>query len=997
MRFIHFIIGCLLLGATTAFAQPVNDECTGAFNIPNVVNYCSNFGEFTNQQATPSGFPAPLCFANVSNDVWFSFTAVATDVNINVIGASSGSPGGNMIRPEVALYSGNCSGTINSQECEADITGFNIVELYKGGLTIGETYYIRIDNFPPSTGTFQLCINNYNPPVEPGADCFSAAILCDKSPFVIQSVVGAGANPNEALGTCLDVGGGLSESNSTWFVWTAATNGSLSFVLTPNNSVDDLDFVVYRLPGGLTDCGNKQVLRCMASGADPALFPTSCHGPTGLRPTSADTEEQAGCDPGDDNFVSPINMVAGNSYALLINNFTSTGNGFSIEFGGTGEFQGPEPAIASTPPNSVCWGESITFNDNSTQGVSPIVGWEWNFGLNAVPQTGTGTGPHIVSYTTPGTKFVTLTIESSLGCLTTETTTIFVDPCCFPIDVAVTQQDLDCPDDMDGAFDLTVTGNNPPFNFEWSTGAVTEDINGLGLGDYMVTISDFYGCDTVMTLTVGSPPPFDLATILTMPTCDGGMDGSIELVVTGAMPPYQYNWNGTGFTTSSDLLNIGVSINTVVIQDANGCETTRTFDVRELELELDPNIQLVTEPSCNGNSDGSVTVNIINGLPPYTYDWNDGNGFVSSNTLNNVPAGTYGVTARDANGCLGSFSPIDVGEPDPLGVSAIAVDVSCFGDTDGLATAIATGGTPSYTYSWNNPPGQNSASISNLGPGIYSVTVIDANGCTASDFDQLDEPAPVDITDIQVVDNECFGGAGGALTITAEGGNRPFEYSADGITFQSDSVLTDLLAGTYTVVVRDVFGCDFEAQATITEPFEIIVDARYDQTIDLGYSADLQAIINTSDQHTYTWTPSETLSCSDCFEPTAMPFVTTTYYVTVETYKGCTAMDSVTVTVNPVRPVFIPNAFSPNADGTNDSFLVFGSPAVGQVNKLDVYSRWGNHVFRATDIPVNDESFGWDGKFNGKPMNPGVYVYYAEVQFLDGVVETYKGDVTIVK
>ena len=133
----------------------------------------------------------------------FAFVAQATTVNINIIGNTPSNPGGTLEDPEVALYSGTCGAGLVELECISDAFNNNIVETFGGPLTVGQTYYIRVDARNGNEGTFQLCINNFNQVPEPSSDCSDAVLLCDKSPFTVQSVLGAGNNVNEIdVSTC---------------------------------------------------------------------------------------------------------------------------------------------------------------------------------------------------------------------------------------------------------------------------------------------------------------------------------------------------------------------------------------------------------------------------------------------------------------------------------------------------------------------------------------------------------------------------------------------------------------------------------------------------------------------------------------------------------------------------------------------------------------------------------------------------------------------------
>lgn len=978
---------------TNVWAQPSNDECENPIPIIDVSDFCSAVGEYTNVGATNSGYGPANCFGSASNDVWFSFTPIATDVTITVIGnVGGGASGGTLSQPEIALYTGVCGGTINEEECAA---GGNSPELYKGGLAIGETYYIRVQGRNGATGTFELCLNNYNPPVEPGSDCFIASILCNKDPFVVQSVVGAGSDPTEANDApCLGSFGGNVESNSTWFTWTAATNGSLTFTLTPIIANDDLDFVLYELPADPLDCADKTVIRCMASG--DFNFPSPCMGPTGLSETAEDLEEPPGCNnpQPQDNFLAALQMTAGTTYALMINNFTSAGNGFKIEFGGTGEFVGPEAAFSvSDPDQTICLDEPISFSDISNFAFGDITDWEWDFGQDATPQTATGPGPHDVTYSSPGEKFVIMTITTDRGCIETEIRAITVECCSdhFTLDADVS--DVLCADDPSGAIDLIVESNFPDYMFEWSNTATTEDINNLEVGEYTVTITDMATCDTVFTVMVGGPDTIDVDTLIMMPTCNGGMDGAITLEVMGATPPFEYNWGGAGFIPENTISNLPIGDYDVIIRDANGCELSLVIPVRELELVLDPTINAITIPSCNGGTDGVIEAIIANGLPPYEYDWNDGNGFVTSNRLENIPSGIYTLNVRDANLCVGSFEFV-LNDNSPVELILETLDVSCFGETDGTASAQGQGGVGDYTIQWSN--GQFGPEVTDLAPGSYSITLSDANNCNVFQLFTIAEPDPVFVEVLATEDLICNGVPEGAITVGGIGGVTPYEFSVDGINFQTDPRFDGLAAGTYEFTIMDARGCTSTITGSIIEPDPLIVDAGPDQTVDLGNSANIQAATNYGPV-TYAWLPPENLTCTDCPTPMARPIISTTYIVTAIDENNCTATDSIQINVSENYPVFIPNVFSPDADGVNDAFTVFGGLGASQVVKMQVFDRWGSLVFENENFPLNEELFGWNGTYEGEKLKPAVFVYIVEVEFIDNTRILFEGDIALIR
>ena len=426
MKKLLLLIPTSVFLSLTIFSQVSNDDCSNPIVLGDVQDWCSQTGAFSNVNATPSLNNVPGCFSNISNDVWFEFTAIAKDIVITITGKSLTNPGGSLLSPEAALYYTYCD-PMGDQllACQEDNNN-GIIELYHSGLYVGEKYLIRVDGKDLLTGTFQLCIKNYNIPQLPNSDCPTAAILCDKSAFAVQSVKGAGNDKlemDDAL--CFSNGSSFGvEMNSTWFCWKARDTGSLTFSLTPNKVDDDLDFVLYELPNGIGNCTGKNVLRCMASGDN--VYPSKCMGPTGLKEGETDIEEPAGCGlSSQSNFLAPLQMQKGKSYALVINNFTGTGTGFSLKWGGTGEFEGPT-ADFSWLPGTGTFQKPVVFTDETIINAANIVGWTWSFGENAVPKEASGQGPHSVIFNNYGVNHVTLIITTDSGCKVTTTKEVFI-------------------------------------------------------------------------------------------------------------------------------------------------------------------------------------------------------------------------------------------------------------------------------------------------------------------------------------------------------------------------------------------------------------------------------------------------------------------------------------------------------------------------------------------------------------------------------------------
>ncbi len=518
MKRVYVLMSMVLGIISDLYAQPSNDFCLDAIRIDNVTKYCSKAGEFTNAGATfdpmNGDFDKPSCWKDANADVWFRFTAIATDVQITVNGNS-------LKKPEIAMYAGSCSSG-SELICDGGADNSNGTTVYRGGLTIGGTYRIRVNSGLGQNGTFQLCVNNYNPPKTQNGDCATGTILCNTDPFHVLSVTGFGSIRDEADNTCLDLDNSdplnnQSETNSTWFKWTAKNNGTLGFVITPEIIGDDIDFALYEMDN-LNTCANKKLLRCVATGCQQTKTTASCLsqgclGPTGLRDGDGDTGENANCDPGENGFAKSITMTQGKSYALIINNYTTGGHGFFMEFTGDGQFQGPTAKFAVAPESGLKCSQPFTISDSSFFGGGNIVKYTWNFGDGALPsEVGSGKGPFTINYNSYGQKTIVLVVESDLGCSEIFTKTINVLPCCEDLPnlkINPIAKDQVCNGIPTGSIVLGGTGGTPDYQFSFNNSTFKRQTTygNLGKGSYLLKILDSHGCRDSVTVTLKEPPP----------------------------------------------------------------------------------------------------------------------------------------------------------------------------------------------------------------------------------------------------------------------------------------------------------------------------------------------------------------------------------------------------------------------------------------------------------------------------------------------------------
>lgn len=568
-------------------AQPTNDYCLDAIRLNNVTKFCSAVGQYTNALATfdttNGDIGKATCWASASNDIWFKFVAIATDVLVTINGTT-------LKQPELSIYTGNCIVMNEIFPCVTSPANLNTATLFKGGLVLGGTYYLRVDGVGNNTGTFQLCINNYNVPALPNADCITATVLCNKDPFHVENVVGAGRDRDEADNSCLDFNNtdplnSNSESSSTWYRWTALNDGPLTFKITPDEANDDIDFAVFEYPNGLANCNNKKLVRCMA---------TACLGPTGLNSTSRDTEESPGCDPGEDGFLKQLDMVKGMSYGVLINNFTSTNHGFFLEFGGLGEFVGPQTTIDVQPATGLKCDQDFTIRDTTLFPAGKIVKYTWNFGEGALPsEVSFVQGPHKVKYKSFGSKTIVLVVESDKGCTYSFSRTIDVQPCCEDLPtlkINPNPMDLVCFGTPSGSISIAGTGGTPDYQYSVSANKFGRQFNfkNLNKGTYTLKIMDARGCRDSVQVTLKEPPPI---IVNAGPDLTGRLGYEVRLngSFTPAVAIKSIRWlPPTGVKCdsclSTDAIPPGSTTYKLVITSAQGCVA---YDSMFVEVSID--------------------------------------------------------------------------------------------------------------------------------------------------------------------------------------------------------------------------------------------------------------------------------------------------------------------------------------------------------------------------------------------------------------------------
>lgn len=647
--------------------------------------------------------------------------------------------------------------------------------------------------------------------------------------------------------------------------------------------------------------------------------------------------------------------------------------------------------ITATATAVRCFGGNDGAVQSTTSGGTPPYQYTWNIPAGTPDLTGLTASTY------------SLTVADANGCTATAPPVVVTQPT-GPIQVTATQTRQSCIGSSDGAAEATATGSNGlPFTFTWSNNYIGPMPTALGVGTYTVTASDAKGCTGTQTVAIAEWDSIRVNVAFILPSCNGTPDGqaAVNRVSGGAgnesFDNYSFFWNipGTGDTIYVNGL-AGNRTYVLTVTDQTGCSAVFSYELDDAPPVL-PVVQ-ATDIICFGLENGGVEVVSVQSPQPIAqYRWNNGS---LGQTLNTLPAGTYTVTATSTLGCTGTATAT-VNEPPQLLPGLDFQAIVCNNDSNGVALVNPQGGVPGYTIAWNT--GATGSSISGLGPGLYAVTVTDKNGCTAADSVALSQPnSPVLAAEIR--NPSCFGKRDGLARISVGGGTGPYRFSLNGQNFGSSDLFQNLPAATYTAYVQDGLGCITTLSFTLNQPPPIEVLTDPDITISLGDSLLLTAdAVNTSGQETYTWQAAQpdSLACADppeCANIWVYPLYSNTYTIVVADTNGCTGSATILVKVEKPRNVYVPTGFSPNSDGNNDRLVVHGKGAqIHRVQVFRVYDRWGELVFEDLDFPVNDTQRGWDGTFRGQNCLSGVYVWYAEVEYIDGFRQTAQGNTTLIR
>lgn len=604
--------------------------------------------------------------------------------------------------------------------------------------------------------------------------------------------------------------------------------------------------------------------------------------------------------------------------------------------------------VLATPSANFSASANICVADAATvtyTGVAPTSAtYTWDFG-GGTATPGTGQGPHQVSFPASGNYDISLTVTQA-GCTSTQVVhSVQVDP-------ELTAPDIDCN---------TTTSS---IEFTWPTVP--------NATDYQVTVlSGPSGSQTSQTTyAVNGLQPNDEVTI--------------ELTVSGntACPP-------------------------VTVQ-----QTCIAQDCPPVTIDLTP-----VDPICLVPNVGNIQLeaNVLGGSGNGISTWS-GAGVNASGLFNPTTAGVGNhlvtfVYEENSSCSYDATLPIQIVAA-PVADAGPNATLTCEpGQTSAILGGSNNSAGPTISYSWSAATGSFPGEPNILHPevtvaGTYTLTVTNTeiDGCLATDNVNIAASQDIPQIAVNITPISCFGENDGAISVTSvTGGTPPYLYALNGGTFGAGNTFQPLSPGVYIVSVMDASGCEASLTVDMTQPQELNVELIAiieggGNIIRLGDTTELQALVTlpADSLDNVSWYPKELVSCDTCLNTFTAPTGQTTFTVTVES-NGCTDSDDLTIYVKKDHPIYVPNAFSPNEDGANDKFMIFAGKEVTKIKSFLVFDRWGETVYQHFNFQPNNPVYGWDGTHRGDPMTPAVFTWFAEVEFIDGSVELFEGDVTLMR
>lgn len=624
-----------------------------------------------------------------------------------------------------------------------------------------------------------------------------------------------------------------------------------------------------------------------------------------------------------------------------------------------------------------------------TGGVPPYK-FRWNTNETSQNRTNLNAGTYTVK------------ITDALG--TEHIERIIVQPP-FPLILnPVTKRDASCGSGNDGFAKISVKigrndyeADSPPYKITWSNGLKDVwEADNLAPGTYTVVVADKYNCDVSISFDIkAAAEGINVSAASQDPTCQIANSGKIQLTVTGGQAPYTYAWsNGAN---SKDLSNIAAGTYQVTVKDNKGCSFQASYTLSSpASFTLDSRI---LDPTCKDSDTGEIEILPKGGKAPFSFLWSNGK---TSARVTDLKEGNYSVKVTDALGCTvekqfsltnQSSLTLEVLENRP---------VSCSGQADGGISLKITGQKGTIKLSWSDGA-KDLLQRKDLKAGTYTVTATDESGCSASLTVTVVETTKIQARIETALDIDCSNGkATGVAWVSIQGGKEPYtiKWSSSNsntreINFSSSGVLK--------VTVTDALGCSVEAESKVDFPNQNSQGSRLDfQYRKLVFTSEPEVMIEEEilfeseiapEFIAWEWEFGDGKKSSEK-DPIHIFSKSGEYEVKLTGYDlfGCSTVETNKVQVtSPTEMIVIPNAFTPNGDGLNDTFF----PKLRAVTsfQLEVFNTWGEKLFITNSL----ESKGWDGTYKGQLAPAGNYIYRITFTTMNGQMVNRSGGITLIR
>ena len=587
-------------------------------------------------------------------------------------------------------------------------------------------------------------------------------------------------------------------------------------------------------------------------------------------PVNGNTPYQYSWIPSGGSSATASNLFAG-TYSVTVTDTTGCSASTSVNI--------TEPltplSVSTTQTNVKCRGASTGTATATVSGGTPSYSYSWTPSVSTLP---------IASSISAGNYSVLITDAN--GCIASASVNI-TQPA-TAIGFSSVHTDVNCFGDSTGTATVTVTGGTPAYSYSWSpSGGNNSTASNLTSGVYIVTITDSNSCTDSSISVISQPENPIILTIVQSNNvdCNGNSTGSATVFSFGGTGSYTYHWSPSG-GNSATASNLSAGTFTVTVIDSLSCSASKSVVITQ-----PPPLSLTMSHSninCFGASTGNASVAVSGGTSGYRYSWSLSGG--NSAIAINLSSAIYSVTVTDANNCIASNSVTIFQPSSALSLASTHTDVSCNGGLNGTASVAASGGTPGYLYSWS-PAGGNSTIAANLAAGTYIVTVTDANNCSSTSSSIITQPSPITVTTSST--NSNCSQTDGTVSIVASGGFPGYTYSWNTSPVQTTPTAINLAAGTYTVIVSDLNGCEKNFIVPLNDNSSLAVTLDSVTNVSCFHSNNGSATISVSgglQGYSYSWFPSGGDSA------TAINLYAGNYFASVTDAAGCILALQVSIT-----------------------------------------------------------------------------------------------------